>query len=485
NNCSGNGNCTSNNNCVCDRGFYGSDCSDDTPPVEPPIIDARDAKGFEDSEITIYMSAKVTNGTPFDSFKIYIMNFPENSTFSFGHLVDYRWELDFSDFGNISFMPPRDISGNFTFHVLAELVQGSRNSTRNNFISVLIKPIIDGVDMRVRVDCFSMENNYANLHINAPLKDIDSSETLEVSITVPENFNLSLGQETDIGTFVLSSMDILNAIEIFGENMSEVDQFNITIVAIVMENGTSLQKSYSDIVVVEKCTDLMTSTMSVSTGQGIVSSTTYSAATSVASTEGAEKTYKERIDLRLDFEVTVDLSDTTTTTYKKLFKDTFTGLFEYYSQSSIKDVFINITLISIAKGSLIANHDVITSTESKEDITMTLDAMKQNNLLKIGNQTVKALSFNVIDSTESGTSKVSKLWIAVISAGAAVIGFIVIVTTAYMIRKNLTKHKTEQTLEAQEDSQKLMDMTTVHMYRPKLLSELSSYENPVAVPTQF
>lgn len=226
----------------------------DTPPVEPPIIDARDAEGFEDSEIAIYMSAKVTNGTQFDSFKIYIMNFPENSTFSFGHMVDYRWELDFSDFGNISFMPPRDISGNFTFHVLAELVQGSRNSTRNSLISVLIEPILDGVDMRVRVDCFSMEKNYANLHINAPLKDIDSSETLEVSITVPENFNLSLGQETNTGTFILSSTDILNTIEVFGGNMSEVDRFNITIVTIVVENGTSLQKSNSDTVVVEKCT---------------------------------------------------------------------------------------------------------------------------------------------------------------------------------------------------------------------------------------
>ena len=30
---------------------------------------------------------------------------------------------------------------------------------------------------------------------------------------------------------------------------------------------------------------------------------------------------------------------------------------------------------------------------------MTLDAMKQNNPLKIGNQTVKALSFNVIGKT--------------------------------------------------------------------------------------
>ncbi|XP_063421722.1 uncharacterized protein LOC134706588 isoform X2 [Mytilus trossulus] len=486
NNCSGNGNCTSNNNCVCDFGFYGSECSEDTPPVEPPIIDARDAQGFEDSEITIYMSAKVTNGTPFDSFKLYIMNLPENSTFAFGHLVDYRWELDFSDFGNISFMPPRDISGNFTFHVLAELVQGSRNSTRNSFISVLIEPILDGVDMRTRVDCFSMENNYANLYINAPLKDKDSSETLEVSITVPENFNLSLGQETNTGTFVLSSTDISNTIEVFGGNMSEVEHFNITIVAIVVENGTSLQKSYSDTVIVEKCTDLMTSTMSVSPGQGIDSSTTNSVDvfTTQKATEGVEKTYIERIDLRLDFEVTVDLTDTTTAKYKKLFQDIFTGLFEYYSQSSIKDVFINITLLSIAKGSLIANHDVITSTESKEEITMTLDAMKQNNPLKIGNQTVKALSFNVIDSSESGTSQVSKLWIAVISAGAAVIGFIIIVTTVYLIRKNMTKHKAEQTL-VQEDSQKLMDMTTVRMYRPKLLSELSSYENPVAVPTQL
>ncbi|XP_052094770.1 uncharacterized protein LOC127730411 isoform X2 [Mytilus californianus] len=492
NNCSGNGNCTNNNNCVCDFGFYGSDCSGDTPPVEPPIVDARDAEGFEDSEIAIYMSAKATNGTPYDSFKIYIINFPENSTFSFGHLVDYRWELNFSDFGNISFMPPRDLSGNFTFHVLAELVQGSRNSTRNSFISVLIKPIVDGVDMRVRVDCFSMKKHYANLQINAPLKDIDSSETLEISVTVPENFNLSLGQEIITGTFVLSSMDVLNTIEVFGTNMSEVDHFNITIVAKVVENGTSLQESYSDTVIVEKCTDLMTSTMSVSPGQSIVSSTTNSAAffttqkaTSVASTEGVEKTYIERIDLRLDFEVTVDLTDTTTATYKKLFQDTFTGLFEYYSHSSIKDAFINITLFSIAKGSLIANHDVITSTESKEDITMILDAMKQKHLLKIGNQTVKALSFNVIDdSTESGTSKLSKLWIAVISACSAVFGFIVIVTTVHLIRKQMIKHKPEQNLEVQEDSQRLMDMTTIRMYRPKLLTELSHYENPAFVPTK-
>lgn len=225
----------------------------DSSPLEPPILDARDAKGFEDSAIALYLSAKVTNGTSYDSFKIFIMNFPDLSTFSSGQMVDYRWELNFSDFGNITFMPPRDVSGNFTFHVLAELVQGSQNSTRLGFISVVIKPIVDGVDLRVRVDCFSMKTSYANLHIHAPLKDVDNSESLEVSVMVPDNFSLSSGQEIDSGSFVLSSTDILNTIEVFGTNMTEIDSFNITIVAIVIENGTSLQKSYLVTVTVETC----------------------------------------------------------------------------------------------------------------------------------------------------------------------------------------------------------------------------------------
>ncbi|CAG2191759.1 unnamed protein product [Mytilus edulis] len=144
NNCSGKGNCTSNNNCICDFGFYGDDCSKDSSPLEPPILDARDAKGFEDSDIALYLSAKVTN-------------------------------------------------------------------------------------------------------------DVDNSESLEVSVTVPDNFNLSSGQEIDTGSFVLSSTDILNTIEVFGTNMMEIDSFNITIVAIVIENGTSLQKSYLETVTVETC----------------------------------------------------------------------------------------------------------------------------------------------------------------------------------------------------------------------------------------
>ncbi|CAC5402584.1 unnamed protein product [Mytilus coruscus] len=824
NNCSGNGNCTSNNNCICDFGFYGDDCSKDSPPLEPPILDARDAEGFEDSDIAIYLSAKVTNVTSYDSFKIFIMNFPELSTFSSGHLVDYRWELNFSDFGNISFMPPRDVSGNFTFHVLAELVQGSRNSTRLGFISVVIKPIVDGVDLRVRVDCFSMKKSYANLHIRAPLKDADSSETLEVSVTVPENFNLSSGQEINTGTFELSSMDILNTIEVFGTNMSEIDPFNITIVSIVVENGTSLQKSYLDTVTVEKCTgkaleppiihaeniigdedspilfyvsaepsnktevqidgiyiflsrypvnssfshgipvgnlwklqeaefgqmfyippedysgtfnlhisayilseeenstreasshvqvnpvidgmnitlsvgcyqenkpnielnistslldkdnsesatfyvtvpsgytlipgfnlfgnfyqvdisdinnmilkrkyvlshitsplevevtavvkereakkqikikeksvlhkclgnlaisddsvliyvqpwvhysmtpsgslnpgkgsssstaksaavlttqtatiaastkDSMTSSGSLNTGKGIASSKTYSAsvsttptaaivaftkdsvtstgslshgkgiassktntadvlsthtATIVPSTKGEEKQFTERINLRLNYEVTVDLTNTSTATYKKLFHDTFTGLFEYYSHSSIKNVFINITLHSIAKGSLIAIHDVITSTESKKDIKKILDPTKQKSLINIGNTAVQVLSFSVIDSTESDSSKLSILWTAVISASSAVFGLIVIVTTIFLIRKQMTKHKPKENIEIRGESQRLMEMTPVKIHRlmdmtpvqiprPKLINEWSSYENKAAVYT--
>lgn len=226
----------------------------DNPPLEPPILDARDAEGFEDSNIQIYLSAKATNRTSYDTLKICITNFPDQSTFSSGHLVDNRWELDLNDFGNISFVPPKDVSGNFTFKVIAELIQGLRNSTRESFISVVIKPIVDGVDLRVRVGCFSNINSYANLHIHAHLKDTDSSETLEVRVTIPENYTLSTGQENKTGKYALSSMDILDTIKVSGTNMTDDDDFEILIVAIVKENGTTLQTSSNETVVVKICT---------------------------------------------------------------------------------------------------------------------------------------------------------------------------------------------------------------------------------------
>lgn len=39
-----------------------------------------------------------------------------------------------------------------------------------------------------------------------------------------------------------------------------------------------------------------------------------------------EKTYIEKVELRLNYEVTDDLTDTNTETYKKLFQDTFRGV---------------------------------------------------------------------------------------------------------------------------------------------------------------
>ncbi|XP_052103501.1 uncharacterized protein LOC127736984 [Mytilus californianus] len=253
--------------------------------------------------------------------------------------------------------------------------------------------------------------------------------------------------------------------------------------------------------IVPSTKDSVTSTGSISHVESIASSATKSAAvfttqtaTIVSSTKGEEKKFTERIYLRLNYKVTVDLTNTTTAKYKQLFRDTFTGLFNYYSNSAIKKVFKNITLYSIAKGSLIANHDVITSTESKEDIKKVLEATKQKPTLKIGNKVVRVLSFSVIDATESDSSTLSTLWISVISASSAVFGLIIIVTTILLIRKHMTKQKPKENLEVREESQMLMemrpvrihrliDMTPVRIPRPKISYEWNTYDNKAAVYT--
>lgn len=51
-----------------------------------------------------------------------------------------------------------------------------------------------------------------------------------------------------------------------------------------------------------------------------------------------------------------------------------------------------------------------------------------------------------LDSTETDSPKLSTLWIAVISASSAVFGFIVIVTTIFLIRKQMTNHKPKENL---------------------------------------
>lgn len=51
------------------------------------------------------------------------------------------------------------------------------------------------------------------------------------------------------------------------------------------------------------------------------------------------------------------------------------------------------------KGSLIAIHDVITRSESKEDIKKILDPTKQKFPINIGKTPVQVLSFSVIGKT--------------------------------------------------------------------------------------
>ncbi|KAK3709146.1 hypothetical protein QZH41_018059, partial [Actinostola sp. cb2023] len=194
NNCSNRGNCSMFNLCVCDEGFYGVDCSQDKPPLEPPLLEAFASGGTESTPIAVFLSARVVglNVTGAASLTITIYGVPDSFTFRRGMRSENRVVLRHQEFGNMFMVPARYYSGNVTLRIVAEAVYNSQKSFTNSSLIVTIKAKANLPVLVTKDACANSTTGVIPLSINSSLADRDGSESLTLGLSgLPTGYQLT------------------------------------------------------------------------------------------------------------------------------------------------------------------------------------------------------------------------------------------------------------------------------------------------------
>ncbi|XP_061176033.1 uncharacterized protein LOC133184985 [Saccostrea echinata] len=118
NNCSGNGQCLKINYCLCTNGFYGTDCSRTTPPLDPPILDVFVGKQ-KNISVPLHLMSSTISSDKDAHMIIKCSGFPDHSYFSAGSVIRNTLYLAAGDFGDVMYIPPNNYNNSFTLDITA------------------------------------------------------------------------------------------------------------------------------------------------------------------------------------------------------------------------------------------------------------------------------------------------------------------------------------------------------------------------------
>ena len=223
--------------------------SPDTPPVEPPILALSSLGGAEDAPVPLHLSASDSMSSSTAGLVVKINTFPAGSNFSRGTFDGNIWTFNPTDFGDIELTLPQHLSGNITVGASAT----KDGVVREGVIHIPVQAVADLPHLTVGDIRYDPSVGSINLEIQTSLIDSDGSETLSVIIAgIPENVNLSSGQQSGNDEYTLSAQDFANNIEI--QFTGEFQPFNFTITSrsTEMANGDT---AYTTVLVsIERCT---------------------------------------------------------------------------------------------------------------------------------------------------------------------------------------------------------------------------------------
>lgn len=207
----------------------------DSPPAEPPILELSATNGIEDVPVVLRVSASSPDEmTSLNDLIVQMVEYPEGSTFSKGTYYGHTWTFTSSEFGDVELYLPQHSSGDIAVTAIALGSGISRQGTT----TLTVAPVADAPSLSAQATCYDLPTKRFNLSVNASLIDSDGSESLTVILELPTDIYLSVGQEIEMGHYILSPQDLYD-IEIEVPNGIELVVVSITAVSMEGMSGDS------------------------------------------------------------------------------------------------------------------------------------------------------------------------------------------------------------------------------------------------------
>ncbi|MHA1567599.1 MAG: hypothetical protein ACTSX7_19990 [Alphaproteobacteria bacterium] len=173
--------------------------------ADMPFIEVAAVTGLEDTVIPMTISAHVLDES--EHLSLTVANLPDGATLSRGKQDnDGTWLLDPQDRLDVAFLPPENYSGTARLAITATSNDSGDTISVTAPLDVTVKPVADRPSLSVE-DAIGIEDGVIVLRTDAQTPD--PSESLVIRIAgLPQGAQLSAGQITDDGSWVLDSGDL-------------------------------------------------------------------------------------------------------------------------------------------------------------------------------------------------------------------------------------------------------------------------------------
>uniref|UniRef100_A0A6P8IYA2 Uncharacterized protein LOC116306522 n=1 Tax=Actinia tenebrosa TaxID=6105 RepID=A0A6P8IYA2_ACTTE len=238
--------------CVCEEGFYGVNCSQDEPPLEPPVLEASSSGGIEDTSVPVFLSAHMVgiNRTDDVTLSITIYGVPDSFVFTRGMRSKDQVTLLKQQFGDLFVTPAKDFSGNFTVDIVAQAARGREKTQTKSSFTINVKAKADIPNLITEDACANL-TGLIPLPIKAWLNDNDGSEKLTITLSgLPNEYQLSRQGRLVNGTHYLETDSLTGLVARYD---GVFEPFVLKVVATSVEKSNGDRASVMKIINVTSC----------------------------------------------------------------------------------------------------------------------------------------------------------------------------------------------------------------------------------------
>ena len=209
---------------------------DDT--AETPELSVSAAEGDEDAAIALNIDAALTDTDGSETLSVTISNVPVGAELSAGEPNnDGSWTLTPEQLSGLTITPPADSDVDFDLTISATSRESSTGatSTATTTLAVVVNAVADTPNVAAG-DASGDVGQTVLLSIDSMLNDIDTSETLSITITgLPAGASLNNGVSLGDGAYELSGTDLDGLAISLPDGAS--DDFDLTVTATATEGA--------------------------------------------------------------------------------------------------------------------------------------------------------------------------------------------------------------------------------------------------------
>ncbi len=208
--------------------------------ADTPNLSVQAASGSEETDISLSISASLNDTDGSEVLSILISGVPSGALLSAGlNNGNGSWTLSPAQLSGLTITPPGHFSGIIAMQVSAISTESNGDTSLTSVpLTLNIQPVANQPVLDVSA-AIGQEDSPITLSISALLADLDTSETLSITISgVPAGAFLSAGINQGNGTWLLTSTDLVN-LQITPPANSDVD-FTLVVTATATDsNGTT------------------------------------------------------------------------------------------------------------------------------------------------------------------------------------------------------------------------------------------------------